>query len=279
MRIIALIEVYNAVELVEKTIRNRMPFVDDIYILDGSLAALRDQPKQSTDGTVELIKKLGNKFDNVHILPPISESLLIAKGNSRENQHGANKNYMLKFAKPEPGDIIHLADVDEFYLPEGFTYLLNIFQQNETIQHIIIEEFQFAYNLKLCFNALHDGRFFRYKKGARYTASNHFIVDGQDISKDDRVVVPRCKSKMLHLCWVQHPIRIRDKVLTFQRDSFTKWYNNRYLIWPRIPDNKGFAEGQQMPLYEYQGNLPKELTDFQYNYILDIQQNWREYLI
>jgi hypothetical protein len=279
MRIIALMEVYNAAELVKQAVMNRIPFVDDIYILDGSLAALKDQPKQSTDGTMELIQELGVQFDNVHVLPPIPESLLIGKGSSRENQHGANKNYMLKFANPEPGDIVHLADVDEFYLPGGFQHILHIFEQDAAVQHVVVEEFQFAYNIQLCFNASHNGRFFRYSKGARYTASNHFIVNGKDISKDRRITIAREKSGMLHLCWVQHPTRIRDKVLTFQRDTFTRWYNNRYLTWPLRPDKNGFAEGQSEPLYAYCGNIPRELSHFHYNYLNEIKTNWKEYLI
>ena len=120
----------------------------------------------------------------------------------------------------------------------------------------------------------------RYQTGSKFGNTNHFItVEGVDVTKNLGLIIPREVSGVAHLCWVKHPLLIREKVISFQRHSFTHWFNTRYLRWPGNPDNRGFAEGQREPLVEYKGKLPVEIRDIQDDYLEELEQNWTSYLI
>jgi hypothetical protein len=279
MRVIGLMEVYNEEDLARRVIENRIEHIDRILIAEGSLAINRNLPERSTDNTMAVLKEMEAKYpDQIFIAPPIPIERM--RGHSREAQHGINKNYLLEFSDIEPGDVIHLMDTDEFYGGEGLWDILRIFRMYDEVQHVQIGEYQYAYNLRWWFPASHLGRFIRFQKGGRYTASNHFLVDGKDVIKDRRVSLSRKRSQMTHLCWVKHPRLIRDKVLTFDRPSLTKWYNERFLRWPSQGNTiDGFAEGQTEPLRNQPVALPNELVDFTDDWLPEIRDNWREYLI
>jgi hypothetical protein len=89
---------------------------------------------------------------------------------------------------------------------------------------------------------------------------------------------------MCHLCWLKHPKLVRQKVESFQRPSFTSWYNHVYLKYPFTPEQayynnsrippyfgKGFAEGQHARLEEFEGKLPEVLQD--------MEIDWTSYII
>jgi len=285
MRTIALCQVYLEEGFVLRALRWIYPLVDQIVITENWLSPF---PKPPPDDTGKFIRRFISRYDEkekIKLLPPCD----ISSARSREEAEGINKRYMLKHADIEDGDLIFILDVDEFYDPDYFLYIKEQFKKNDKLMHAVITEWQFAYSLDFAFKASHEGRFMRYKKGATFGNTNHFFVDGKDITKDRSVVFN--ERRVYHLCWVKHPDLIKLKVLSFNRLNLTMWFNNCYLVYPRDPQlayqnnqklpqyrGKGFAEGQDAPLERYRGRLPVELCDFDQNYYQVIKEwghTWR----
>ena len=282
MQVVALIQVYNEAPLIEACLENRYPHVDRIVITEGLLTPFGNMPMRSPDGTRERIERWIRSLDKegkCKLLEPLSE----VPGTTREAREGFNKNYMLQNAELEPGDIIHIMDADEFYSHEGIDWIITKFRKNDTIRQCWPEEWQFAYNLYLAFESRHGSRFLRYIKGAHFGKTNHFYHDGYDLVKDKSFCVPRSLSGVCHLAFAKHPALIREKVVSFNRPSFTTWFNNIYLRWPSETNliHHGFAEGQRAPLKVYKGEHPPELKQFikTINYLKELQDNWQHYVI
>lgn len=282
MKVIALIQVYNEKPLIKACLENRYPHMDQIIITEGLLTPFGSMPMRSPDGTRDCIEQWIKDHDRegkCKLLEPLSE----IPGATREAREGFNKNYMLKNADIEPGDILHVLDADEFYSHHGIEWIITEFRKNDNIRQCWPEEWQFAYNLQLAFKARHGSRFLRFIKGAHFGKTNHFYHDDYDLVKDKSFCVPRNLSGVCHLAFAKHPKLIREKVISFNRPSFTAWFNNIYLRWPsevRL-QSRGFAEGQQESLQPYLGDYPPELKMLlgKINYLPELQQNWRQYVI
>jgi len=274
MQIICLTQAYNESTLMHKYMQWLYPLVDKWVITEGSLTPFGNLSIRSIDNTVRIINDFISMYDkkNKIIFKNAIEPKI--KPNNREVYEGLNKQRMLDLAEPEHGDLIVIGDADEFWQKDRFMNIVDKFRKNDKINHVPIEEWQFAYNLRTAFKAEHNGRFFRYINGAKFTTTNHFVYpDGQDITRNYEYLATRDETNMIHLCWTKHPELIRNKVLSFNRASFTQWYNNVYLVYPDSPElayqnNKriapyfgtGFAEGQHERLQEFTGTLPSVLT-------------------
>lgn len=279
-QVIALCQCYNEAQFIEPAILNRLPHVDKIIITEGLLTPFGNMSMRSTDGTRKIIKRLSRQHDKICLLEPLSKEWL-AQGNTREVREGINKNYMLLNSGIEHGDIIHVLDADEFYDAEGIDWIINQFKNDDNKRQCWPEEWQFAYSLKLAFKARHGSRFLRYVDGAHFGQTNHFFHGNFDLVKDKSFIVPREISGVCHLCWTKSPQLIREKVISFNRNSFTNWYNTVYLRWPstNILHSQGFAEGQSEQLRTYCNHLPYELSNLSVDYFDEIKINWRKYLI
>jgi hypothetical protein len=252
--------------------------MDQIIITEGLLTPFGSMPLRSPDRTRECIEqwiKTQDKEGKCKLLEPLTE----VPGTTREIREGFNKNYMLQNADLESGDIIHVMDADEFYSHEGIDWIISQFRKNDSIRQCWPEEWQFAYNLQLAFKARHGSRFLRFIKGAHFGNTNHFYHNGFDLLNDKSFIVPRKISGICHLAFAKHPKLIREKVISFNRLSFTKWYNERFLRWPSRPDVNGFAEGQIEPLKKRSITLPDELIGFTGDWFQEIELHWRAYLI
>lgn len=284
MRVIALTQAYNESRLIERYVHHICPLVDQWIISEGLLTPGLHTSERSTDDTRKILENI--RQDNITICNAVSP----IRSCSREKAEGQNKNRMLELAEPEDGDLIFIGDVDEFWYPDRFLDIVDMFKKNDRLEHVPVEEFQFAYNLRLAFRASHDGRFMRYRKGARFGATNHFIyADGRDVTKDYRSLVPRERSRMCHLCWVKDPQLVRQKVLSFGRPSFTEWFNQVYLEWPDDHEDaynnnhqiepyhgRGFAEGQHERLENFRGELPPAIRDFDDDWLEFIREHRQE---
>lgn len=282
MKVIALAQVYNESLLLDRGFKWIYPLVDQIVISEGKLTPFGNLSLRSTDTSREVIQEWVNKDKSGKI---VFIDAVEGSANNREQSEGNNKNNLLRHSSVEHGDLIFIWDIDEFWFPSRFISVVDKFRRNDTIEHVPVQEYQFAYNLHLYFNAEHNGRFMRYVDGAKFGSTNHFIYpDGRDISKDYSHLVKREETQMCHLCWVKSPHLIREKVLSFNRPSFTAWYNRVYLKWPFNPEGaylnnntipphygKGFAEGQQERIQEFIGVLPYTISD------LDV--DWLPYII
>jgi len=274
MKTIALLQVYNEEKFVRRAILNRLPYVDKIIVSEGRLTVFGDMSMRSTDRTREIIKELAEQSSKVILLDPLDESAFDCC-RSREQCEGLNKNYMLEKSGIEHGDIIHVLDADEFYSPEGLLWIIEQFAKDDKKRQCWPEEWQFAYNLKYAFPARHGSRFLRYINGSHFGETNHFFHGDFDLVLDKSFVVPRTKSGVCHLSWVKSPALIREKVVSFNRPTFTNWFNNKYLRWVQ---NKGeFMNGKI--LVEYTKVLPKELHDYTDDFCQEVSLNWRKYLI
>jgi hypothetical protein len=280
MRIIALMQVYNEASFVAQCLQNRYHYVDKMVITEGLLTPFGNMPAESSDRTRELIQE----WIMVHDIDKKCELLEARRmpGKTREEMEGHNKNRMLAEAKPNPGDVIHIMDADEFYDPKGFKWIVDRFRACDKIRQCWPEEWQFAYNLSWAFPSRHGSRFLRYVKGAHFGKTNHFFHGDFDLVNDRSFVVPRETSGVCHLCWAKHPSLIREKVVSFNRPSFTKWFNDIYLRWPSKKNlfGRGYAEGQREPLRLYDGHLPHELKcSFHEDHFPELCTSWEKYLI
>lgn len=292
MKTIALSMAYNEGPLIYKNLAHIYDLCDQLVIFEGTVSPFDDQPAHSTDNTVEEIERFIADFgtDKVVFWSPDKNNDI----DRRENYEGWVKNEMLKRSAIEHGDLIWMVDVDEFYKPEGVQRAIEAFRKDDKLEHLPIEEYQFAYSMLLWFKAGHDGRYLRYVDGCYYTGSQHLIYpDGRDISRENGANrLPRELSQMYHLCWVKHPKLIREKVQTFKRPSFTLWYNECYLKWPFSPEvayenntrlsrprgwaGGGFCEGQTEILRPFGGELPECLKDIDVNWVQYILDNVEE---
>jgi len=281
MKIIAMGQCYNEGLCIYKGLQWLYPLVDQIVLSEGRLTPFGNLPIRSTDDTIEKIKY----FITMHDVYNKIKFFNAVEGEcgNREKAEGNNKNFLLSQMNIEDGDIIYIWDSDEFFLPNAFLKHIDIMEQNPTYDHIRSEEWQFAYGMKWAFKASH-GRFIRYRSGCKFTTTNNFnYLDGKNATKHPDMVIPRDKAGFFHLCWTKDPQHIREKVLSFNRPSFTSWYNNVYLVWPKYPqmayiNNKlihpyfgtGFAEGQHEKLVEFEGEMPEVLKD--------INVDWTDYI-
>ncbi len=290
MRVIALCQAYNEALFIERALTWIYPLVDRIVITEGCLTPFGNQSPHSTDGTAQIIADFIQKNDKegkIIACPVYRPEVPPA---TREAFEGLNKNYMLKLAEPEHGDLIFILDCDEFWEPNRFANIVDKFRTFICIRHIPVEEYQFAYNLRLAFEAEHNGRFMRFVRGSRFGDTNHFIYpDGRDVTKEYDLLRPRAETQMAHLCWCKHPLLIREKVVSFNRPSFTNWFNYVYLVWPTQSEKAyrnnsniapyhgtGFAEGQHSQLLPFTGQLPPAIADLNIDWLPFIEDHATE---
>lgn len=277
-----LTQAYQEAELIDAFLFNRYPHMDKIIISEGLLTPFGNMAMTSPDGTRQKIEKWIRENDKANkciLLSTLTEDFFNGC-NNREVREGKNKTRMLQAAHPEENDILHIGDIDEIYDHEGIDWIIRQFKKDNNKKQCWPEEYQCCYNLQLAFNARHGSRFLRYKKGAKFTTTNHFIVDGVDYVRDKSFIVPREVSGVIHLAFAKHPIHIKEKVISFNRASFTNWFNNIYLKWPQNPFfDRGFAEGQSEPLGPFYGQLPPELENLNIDYFDEVKNNWQRYLI
>lgn len=247
-----------------------VPCMDRIVITEGRLTPFGNMPNRSSDKTrsiIETYKSLYDTKDKIIFMDAIDPEIT---PKNREDFEGLNKNMMLQAAQPEHGDLIYILDVDEFWHEENFQRIVDLFRKEDALLHVPVEEYQFSYNLRTMFHAEHNGRFMRYVDGAKFGSTNHFIHPGVgDVTKNYDRLQRREDTQMCHLCWYKHPEQIRQKVISFNRPSFTSWYNLVYLGYPvhgdlvyslnkQIPPyyGTGFCEGQHEKLRDFEGELP-----------------------
>ena len=290
MKVIALLQVYNEEMFVEHAIMNRLKYVDQIIVTEGKLTPFGNLPMRSTDATRSIVERLSLKYKNVILLDPLPESAFSNCVN-REACEGLNKNYMLSHSSVEDNDIIHILDCDEFYTNAGISFIIDTFKNNDSLLNVLIMEYQFAYDLKHYFDSGHTGRWMRFKNGSKFKDTNHFLVNGEDISADRNVVIDREDSGVYHLCWTKPPKLIREKVISFNRPRFTAWFNKVYLMWPLnsqqayynnyiITGKSGFCEGQPHLLKLLEWSLPKEIKMLSsISYWDDVIENHEKYII
>ncbi len=291
MKVIALCQAYNESMFMHQSLAWAHEVCDQIIITEGCLTPFGNQTRRSQDSTRTTIECFIETYDSQGKIKYYDTFVAEPVPRNREAYEGLNKNFMLKKSDVEHGDLIFILDVDEFWDPNRFNSIVEKFKNDDKIRHIPVEEHQFAYGLQLCFNAEHNGRFMRYITGSKFGDTNHFIhPDVGDITKDYAHLAKRSDTQMCHLCWSKHPSFTKQKVESFQRHSFTSWYNKVYLQYPTIGNevyeiNKrigpyygtGFAEGQHERLHKFDGILPPVLRNMHLDWTNQIKI-WHEEL-
>ena len=293
MKVVALCQVYNEELLLERALKWIEPLVDLIIVTEGKLTPT-EMAQNSTDQTREILTNANS--NKIHWLKGDLEkernNLLEGR---REGMEGINKRFMLSYALQnglENGDLLYIFDVDEFYHKDDFNHVLDLFRKYDSINHVPLEWFNFVYNLKQGVRGSIDGRFLRYRSGSTFGSTNHFVYEGQDITKDYKYLRTLEKCRLYHLSYAKHPINIKEKVLSFNRDSFTQWYNHCYLIGAIDPNlaysnnrilsstrgwsGEGFLEGQNHKIEElpvFMKELPDGIKDLDVDWVNYICQN------
>lgn len=285
MKTIALCQAFNEEIFIERYLEWLYPCVDGIVITEGGLSPFNNLPVHSTDNTFQLIRNFIQDHDpELKVILLDRDEERIQKGKTREAQEGINKNGMLNAAITKlglgNGDLIFIGDIDEFWDYDPFMRIVQMFRDNDQLLHVPVEEWQFAYGLEWAFKASHDGRFMRYLPYSRFGDTNHFFVDGRDVTKDYRYLQKREDTNMWHLCWSKRPEQIREKCISYSRPSLETWFNFVYLQWPfkaeaayhnnaLIPPyhGTGYAEGQHELLNKYDLKRPQVLQTMQLDWI------------
>ncbi len=311
MKVVALCRAYNEELFVRRNLEHVYDFVDQIVIAEGSVTPFGNLPQQSTDGTwkeiLDFMREKNPSVDtwafNHHgevrgktetVCMVDEEEIELNHGvraegkiaamptwqgrmSNREIGEGNTNNLLLSYADLEDGDLIYNLDCDEFIPHDVLEHVIESFRKDDSMECIKMNEKQFAYGFKSFFNSSHP-RFFRFRPGRFFTTCSNFVKkvgkgkEAKNVklsSKPDKIV-----DGMLHFCWSKHPMLVREKVLSFNRPSFTRWFNEVYLVWPLDPQKayenngkippyhgSGFAEGMHEPLGEFEGELPECLAD------------------
>lgn len=278
MRVIALAQCYNEELFIRRNLNNVKDLVDRVVVTEGVLSPHGDLRRASEDGTYdEIVRFVEQEDSKCDVLFLESWGSLES---SREAWEGRNKNMMLRESGVEDGDVIYILDADEFIPPNVLEDVVDRFKRDDSLNCVRMREKQFAYGFSWYFPSSHP-RFFRYREGSRFGTTNHFKhPNGVDLSRRPDLDV----DGMFHFCWSKHPLRVREKVLSFNRPSFTAWFNQVYLVWPSDPErayanNKlippyhgtGFTEGMHEPLRMNNDPLPREVSD-----LIDV--DWTEYV-
>lgn len=292
MKVVALTQAYNDELYIGKCLSGVQPYVDSLIITEGSVSIHGEHSKHSTDNTEKIMKNFADEHNNVIFVkhPNI-------KTTTRERSEGIVKTAMLRAAEDlgliSNDDWIFTIDSDEFYKEEDIVKIVNLLKNEFKDHHSgYIEEWQFAYNMELAFKSSH-GRFIRYKEGSTVATTHRLIwPDGTTPWNKKKFIIKREDHPMFHMCWTKSPWLIRDKVLSFNRPSFTTWFNNVYLEWPSNSERaytsnsrifphygNGFAEGQNEPLVEFKGTLPEHLLDLDVNFLNEIIDNKKKLYI
>lgn len=288
MQKIVISQAYQEEMLIGRWLSYIYPLVDKIIISEGRLTPFGNLPNHSTDKTREIIKQWVNKDTKSKI---IFTDSFEGNPNNREKAEGNNKNNLLQLAEPENGDLIIIGDIDEFWHTDNFISVVKKFENDDSIEHIPVGWFNMVYNLKQGFIGSIDGRFFRYQKGCYFTNTNHFIgLDGKDKCKDYKHFIHYDQTKLVHLSYAKHPQLIKQKVVSFQRISFTNWWNHCYLVgasnlqqayynnerlsrpmgWP----GTGWGEGLKSKIEPYNDELPEAIKDLNLDWIDYINKNF-----
>jgi cellulose synthase/poly-beta-1,6-N-acetylglucosamine synthase-like glycosyltransferase len=301
MKIICLVQVFNEQMFIKRNLENVYDLVDQIVITEGNLSPHGNLSETSTDKTIKEI--LDFKLEKESAIYDVDEKLaeIYQVGNeavefqhngiysggkitlmpawqgeakSREEWEGKNKSMMLSYADPDDGDVVMILDADEFTPKDTLCEIINYFKYNPEVNCVGLNEWQFAYGFKWCFRGSHN-RFFRYKRGSYFGTTNHFY---HIKSHTERIDISRKADSMfdgmLHFSYSRHPQLIRNKVISFNRESFIRWFNTVYLVYPfdkeqAYTNNKviipyfgtGWAEGQHTRLEEFKGEFPECLSD------------------
>ena len=272
MRIIALINAYNEVNLVDRCIKNISDYADKVVITDIDWPTGK---KVATDGTHEKIMELidNSNYNNLRYIQPQFNNT----GNPRVNE-AIIKTQLMNSVDPRDGDWIWIVEADEFYLSNQLKglkerLLLGHKSISEHNKHwLTISALTFAYNLKWAYYGYH-GRFFRYKKGSKFTLSNHFSWPSGEISTDaHRWHIPIAHLCQFHLKFVKPLDRLAQRwTLNSGPDDlgYENWIESVFKIWPSDPsrahgNNKGgcgWVKGQPTELFYYDGPIPSEIED------------------
>jgi len=279
MRVIALINAYNEVDLVGRCINNIYLDVDKLIITDVDWPTGK---KIATDGTHEkLMEFVGSStYGKLKYIQPQFNNT----GNPRVNE-AIIKTQLMNAADPQDGDWIWIVEADEFYLASQLKglkerLLLGHKSISEHNKHwLTISALTFAYNLHWAYYGYH-GRFFRYKKGSKFTLSNHFSWPSGEISTDaNRWHIPICHLCQFHLKFVKPLYRLSQRwTLNSGPDDsgYGNWFENTFKIWP-VNSSKacrnndgGWVKGQPTDLFHWDGELPLELQGLKIDLYKDL---------
>jgi len=294
MKVVALCQAYQEELFIRRNLTNVYPFVDQIIISEGCLSPHGELSVGSTDRTFDEIAFFISEQDHADKIKFIPGWSMADRPpdnrvppSSREEWEGLNKNKMLAASDIEDGDLIYILDCDEFLQPHRIEEIISYFKEEPGANCVRLKEQQFAYGLKWWFPSTHP-RFFRYRKAGRFGNTNHFFhLVGA--AKQKLNITSRHNREfdgLFHLCWSKHPLQIREKVVSFKRTSFTRWFNTVYLEWADDPasayaNNKkippyhgsGFTEGMHECLREFEGELPAALDGLELDWIEFVRKN------
>lgn len=274
MRIIALVNAFNEENLVMRCVGNIHPYVDTIVLSDTDWPTGTRLP----DDHIHIITQGLKDWSKVIYCPPEPTN----NPNPRIGE-AIIKTRMMNAAKPENGDWIWIVEADEFYLAHQLQGLRDRLLLGHKAIHkydkrwIHVSALTFAYNLQWCYYEYH-GRFFKYKKGSKFTVSNHFHWPNEEISVDKyRWHIPISHLCQFHLKFVKPLDRLAKRSIlnTNPKDDegYGKWFHDTFRLWPSDPEKAlqnnpplhGWAKGTGQKLFQYIGEIPKDIKNYKLN--------------
>ena len=228
--------VYNIIEtlpekMFELNIQNMIDYVDEIIIIEGATTEIKtDTNGRSNDGTIELLKKLGKKYDKVKIV--------IGDG------HWKDKIEMCNAAsKIATGDYIWQLDSDEFYIQDDIKTIKKILiEKKPDAIYFYANHFIGGFNYYLDESAKRWGNNIPWCRIFRHIPNNSrwiehrpptYLTDGKVMNKGyviNRDEMLSYDIKMYHYSYVQKS----------QIDFKSKYYRNKVYLdfWDKFKTNK-----------------------------------------
>jgi glycosyltransferase involved in cell wall biosynthesis len=198
MKLVVNMVAFNEAEFIEAAIRSTIPYVDEFIVIEGSWKthqrANEGVGERSTDGTIEILKRLQKKYPVLKVVYRNEEEQL------------AQRNVYWEQCPQKPHAML-LQDADEVY-PHDQIASIRIIANNTPANHVVkLISKVFINDLKTCSEVEYPRLWMvKHPKGHKFVEPNRIKVDGEDYS----VFIPTTLHHM-HYSYVHNNERFMQK--------------------------------------------------------------------
>jgi len=160
MRVIVIMSVYNEVRNIEKGIRSVIDQVDQIHVWDGAFKPYPHDKPWSTDGTIELVKKLAKENDKIVL------------HECKETWEGQIEKRTAMFSNGKAGDYFVVLDGDEYITnPEDIRLIIQTQDLDVGWAWTISNLYQ---------DPVRIARIIKWQEGLHFAGRHHWLFDGKN---------------------------------------------------------------------------------------------------
>jgi glycosyltransferase involved in cell wall biosynthesis len=198
MKLVVNMVAFNEAEFIEAAIRSTIGYVDEFVVIEGSWKTHQEANEgigaRSTDGTIEILKKLQRKYPTLKVF------------HRNEKEQLAQRNQYWKCC-PQENHAMLLQDADEVYDHENIASI-RIIANNTPPNHVVqLISKVFINDLKTCSEVLYPRLWMiKWGKDYNFTEPNTIEMDGKKLP----VTIPTTLHHF-HYSYTHNPERFQQK--------------------------------------------------------------------